>query len=966
MEAERWKRIDELLDAAHELPAAEREGFVAEACGSDGELRREVLSLLEAEGRAALFIERPAMSVAARVLARESAHEAGGGALAGRRLGAYHVERPLGSGGMGEVYLARDERLERRVALKILPAYFVADAERVARFEREARAVSALNHPNILTVYDVGREDGLHFIATEYVEGRTLRELIGARPRLKEILSVASQVAEALSAAHAAGVIHRDVKPENVMVRADGYVKVLDFGLAKLVESAGVAEDASAARTRAGAVMGTLAYMSPEQATGEELDQRTDIWSLGVVLYELATGVKPFAGAGRLATVKSILDEEPIRPSERDPALPEGLDHIVGKALEKDRELRYQTASDMRADLKRLKREIDSSPSSSGGRGRASSAGRRAARQLVSRTRASRRLAPAVAALIVLGLGGWLYVSYFRGGAPGAGPDWSRARNVQLTDQAGTEFYPSLAPDGRSFVYAGEAEGNFDIYFQRVGGKNPVNLTRDSAAADTEPAFSPDGERIAFRSEREPPGIYVMGATGENVRRLSDAGHHPAWSPDGKEIAFSDAGHSLPSTRNTKASALHVVNVETGARRTLTDRDAMQPAWSPHGRRVAFWFMPPNSGRRDVATVPTAGGEPVVVTKDATTNWNPVWSPDGRHLYFASDRGGNMNFWRVRVDEETGEVLSEPEAVVTPSKFSRHLGFSRDGRRMVYVQTVNQSNIQAVGFDAKNERTIGESFWVTRGDREVVRPELSADGKLFVMRLPRRTQDDVVVVNREGTNWRDLTDDQFFDRYPRFSPDGRRIAFTSDRSGRYEIWTIDTDGTNLRQITFDTRGDTTFPVWSPDGRRLVYRDDGVNVIIDLGRGWHEQTPQPLPPLPSDAEVFVVWDWSPDGDKLAGAYLHGGRRGLGYFSFKTGRYEFIGEFDGYPMWLPDSRRFVFAHEDKAFVADIVTGRVREVLARRDEQVRGVDVSADGRLLYYTVPSSENDVWLLDLD
>ena len=965
MEAERWKRIDELLDAAHELPAAEREDFVAEACGADDELRREVLSLLEAEGRAANFIERPAMSVAARSLAREPAPGANGGALAGRRLGAYQVERPLGAGGMGEVYLARDERLERRVALKILPAYFVADPERVARFEREARAVSALNHPNILTVYEVGREDGLHFIATEYVEGRTLRELVGARPRLKELLSVVSQAAEALSAAHAAGVVHRDVKPENVMVRADGYVKVLDFGLAKLLETAGGAEATGAARTQAGTVMGTLAYMSPEQATGDTLDQRTDIWSLGVVLYELATGVKPFAGAGRLATVKAILDEEPLPPTELDSSLPAELDRIIGKALEKDRELRYQTASDLRADLKRLRREIDSSPSSSGGRG-LSSGGRRAARRLVGRTRVSARLALAAAAsVVVLGLVGWLYVSRFRGGGGDAAPDWSRAQNVQLTEQAGTEFHPSLAPDGRSFVYAGEAEGNFDIYVQRVGGKNPTNLTRDSAADDTQPAFSPDGERIAFRSEREPPGIYLMGATGENVRRLSETGHHPAWSPDGKEVAFSDAGHDLPTTRNTRPSALRVVNVETGAKRLLTDRDAMQPAWSPHGQRVAFWFMPPNSGRRDVATVPAAGGEAVVVTRDATTNWNPVWSPDGRFLYYASDRGGQMNFWRVRVDEQTGEVLSEPEAVVTPSKFSRHLGFSRDGRRMVYVQTVNQSNIQAVEFDPKNERTVGEPFWVTRGDREVVRPELSPDGRQFVMRLPRRTQDDVVLVNREGTSWRDLTDDKFFDRYPRFSPDGRRVAFTSDRGGRYEIWTIDTDGTNLRQITFDTRGDTTFPVWSPDGR-LLYRDDKANFILDPKRGWREQTPQPLPPLASDADVFVVWDWSPDGDKLSGAYLHGGRRGLGYFSFKTGRYEFLGEFDGYPMWMSDSRRLVFGHEGKVFVIDTATKRVREVLSRRGEQVRSVDVSADGRLLYYTVPSSESDIWLLDLD
>jgi serine/threonine protein kinase len=954
MDAELWKQVDELLDAAREVPPAKREAYVAAECGGREELCREVLSLLRAQEQAGTFLAGSAMRAAAQAFAREADRR---GTLIGKEVGNYRIEKLLGAGGMGEVYLASEARLNRRVALKILPPEFVADAERVARFEREARSVSALNHPNLVTIYDLNSLDGLHYIAMEYVEGRTLRELAtGGRFKLKELLSVAAQAAEALASAHRAGVVHRDVKPENVMVRADGYVKVLDFGLAKLLESPA---NGGAAETQAGTVMGTLAYMSPEQAAGEPLDARTDVWSLGVVLYELATGRKPFGGDNRQETVNAILSDEPRPATDADPELPPELDHILSKALEKDRELRYQTASDLRADLKRLGREIDSSPSQNVS-GRRSSRVRRAA----GWTRTHAKLTLAVAGLLVVitvAYAGWRLLKTNE-----SAPDWSRASHLQLTDQAGTEFYPSLAPDGKTFVYSSDQSGNFDLYLQRVGGKNPTNLTKDSTADDKQPAFSPDGERIAFRSEREPAGIYVMGATGENVRLVSQEGFHPSWSPDGREIAYSLKGRDAPDVRNNRPSQLWVFNVETGAKRRLCEWDAMQPAWSPHGARVAFWFMPAGVGRSDVATVPSVGGEPVVVTKDATTNWNPVWSPDGRYLYFASDNRGSMSFWRVRIEEETGHVLSEPEAVGTLSKFSRHLGFSRDGRRMIYVQTDNQSNIQAADFDAQTEKIIGEPHWVTRGDRVVSRPELSPDGRQFVMRIPRRTQDDIALVNRDGTNWRDLTNDKYFDRYPRWSPDSKKVVFVSDRSGTYQIWTIDAEGTNLRQLSFSNPPNTSFPIWSPDGARLLYRKEGsTNLILDLGKPWDAQTHEQLP-TPNPGELFVVWDWSPDGKKLCGTFEGNSGTGLGFYSFETGRYERVADVGALPAWLPDSRRLVYAYEGKAYVADIVSKKMRELLTHTPEQIRSVAVSRDGRLLYYTLLSTESDIWLLNLE
>ncbi len=953
MNVELWKQVDALFDAALELPPDQREQFVVESCDGNDELREEVLSLVKAQSQASGFMERSAMKVAAQALA-QNANLSSHASLAGKQIGTYQIEKLLGAGGMGEVYLARESKLNRRVALKILPFQFVADSERTNRFEREAHALSALNHPNLITIFEVGNIDDLHFIAMEFVEGQTLRAMMSGGLKLRDILSIVAQVAEALSAAHQSGIIHRDVKPDNIMVRGDGYVKVLDFGLVKLTEAAGSMSSPNPAYTQAGATMGTLAYMSPEQATGETIDQRTDIWSLGVVLYELVTKQKPFQGATRQSTVNAILSGEATAVTNSDPNLPIELDLVLDKALEKDRELRYQTASDFRADVRRLLRAIDSAPSSSH---------QRVIAGLAKRRRSGRWIWPMVAGLAILlaVIAGWVFFK----SRPSA-PDWTRATHNQLTDQSGTEFFPSLAPDGKSFVYASNANGNLDLVLQRVGGKNLTWLTKDSTADDSQPAFSPDGDRIAFRSNREPAGIYLMEATGENLRPITEGGFHPSWSPDGKEIVFSEAGRVMPNVRNNKPSKLWVVNVETGAKRLLTDRDAMQPMWSPSGARIAFWFMPPSVGRSDIATIARDGGEPLVITKDASTNWNPVWSPDGKYLYFASDRSGNMNFWRVAIDEQTGKILSEPEAVVTPSKFSGHLNFSRDGKRMIYVQTNNQSNIQAMEFDANKEKTTGEPFWITRGDRQIVRPELSPDGKQFVMRVPRRTQDDIVLLSRDGTNSRDLTNDKFFDRYPRWSPDGKRIAFVSDRSGAYEIWMIDADGTNLRQVTFRSTGDTSFPLWSPDGNQLLFRTDRLWYTIDLSKSWQEQTPQPLPPMNNPDDHFVAWDWSADGRKLCGQFSGSGGDGSGYYSFETKSYEKVTDYASQPMWLPDSRRFIFSREGKALIADTETKRVREIFSHPQEHIRAVAVSRDARLLYFTLFSSESDIWLLELE
>jgi hypothetical protein len=446
---------------------------------------------------------------------------------------------------MGQVYLAREPSLGRHVALKVLPPEFIQDPHRVARFEQEARSASAINHPNVCTIHSLNQTDERqYYIAMEYVEGESLRQRLRSRLSVREALDIALQVAAALSVAHSSGIVHRDIKPENVMLRPDGVVKVLDFGLAKLAAAADVVGGDTThmlVKTDAGTVVGTAGYMSPEQARGQNVDGRTDVWSLGVMLYEMIAGRSPFAAPSASDAIAAILHNEPAPLTRFEPEAPAELQRILTKTLRKDRSQRYQTVPDLLLDLQVLREDLRAeihlgSPAVTTGPPAAGSTSPVAS---VRPRRYRARLAVVATGLVLgpaLGICVWRTARYSQ--TPGAPTTAGVQRNLtRLTFGAGLQTDVTWSPDGTRIAYAADRSGNFDIWSQPIDGGDPVQVTK-SPASDTQPSWSPDGRHIVFRSERDGGGLFVVPARGGSERKISSFGVHPQWSPDGAAIMF--------------------------------------------------------------------------------------------------------------------------------------------------------------------------------------------------------------------------------------------------------------------------------------------------------------------------------------------------------------------------------------------------------------------------------------------
>jgi len=870
--------------------------------------------------------------------------------MIGKTISHFTILQRLGGGGMGMVYRAEDNRLRRTVALKFLSPALTSDPDAKARFVHEARSASALQHANLCTVHEIDEtEEGNLFICMDYYEGQTLESLIKRGPLPPaEAIRIAIQIAEGLGRAHEAGMVHRDIKPGNIMVTERGEVKILDFGLAKLAGETRI--------TREGTMLGTVAYMSPEQLRGDEVDSRTDIWSLGVVLFEMLTGHFPYPGENDAEIVYSIVSEE-LDPIERYlDHVPPGVKKVLRRSLEKKVKNRYQSAGELAVDLRDLgERTID---------GLQIKEPKQSTKRTVrlSRTRQRRTLLGALLIATSLAAGFLAYELFFLTRQP------LNARFTRLTEIPGQEGYADLSPDGSFIVYTRGRYGSArDIYWQRVGGSNPINLTADSEVDNCHPALSPDGTQIAFRSEREGGGIFLMGATGESVRRVTDVGYNPSWAPDGKAIVVATEAVEGPFDREL-TSSLWIVDLGTGQNRKVSQADAVQPSWSPHGHRIAYWGLPEGSKVRDIWTIPSGGGTPVRVTDDTHVDWSPVWSSDGRHLYFCSTRGGSMNLWRVRIDEASGETSGEPEAVPAPTEFAAFPHGARRANQYVYVSNNSRLNIVKVAFDPETEEVVPPVTPVTRGSKFAVKPSPSPDGNWVAFR-GGRVQEDIYLVSSDGRQMRQLTNDAHRDLGPRWTPDGEHIVFYSNRTGRNQIWWIRSDGSGLEQLTADTTGNVWAPRVFPDGRRIAYMAGAAVKIVDLTVPLERRTPEVLPDPGRDLS-FTLNAISPDGLWLAGFQRRGNTPlpGIVVYSVREESYRRVIDHGVLPVWLGDSRRMICQHDGRFILLDRVTGRTRELHFPPEQLAVGVtfDVSSDSRAIYYTQVEWESDIWLATLE
>jgi serine/threonine protein kinase len=776
----------------------------------------------------------------------------------GTKLGAYEIQSLLGAGGMGEVYRARDTRLDRLVAVKILLSEKVADPERKRRFVQEAKAASSLNHPNIVTIYSIDQAEGVDFIAMEYVAGKTLERLI---PRggmgVKDVLQYAVQIADALARAHAAGIVHRDLKPGNIMVDEHGLVKVLDFGLAKLTERTSTGSDEETLsvqpKTEEGKIVGTVAYMSPEQAEGKAVDTRSDIFSFGSVLFEMATGRRAFSGETRASTLAAILKDNPPPARQLADTLPREVERLISRCLRKDPNQRFQHMDDVKIVLQELKEESDS-----GVLGAAAPAQKSHFRWLWPLS---------LAAALAVAAGLWLR---------------SRERPVEtplvavpLTSYPGDESTPTLSPDGSqvAFAWNGEKQNKWDIYVKQIGVEPPFRLTND-AATNYSPAWSPDGGYIAFLREATPDRTAIVrvpqrGGPERIVAEIKGSvgqlpyGPYLSWTPDSKWIV-------CPAPRSgQRVWALHLFSTENGEDMELTDPPSdeagdVAPAVSPDGGTLIFSRVSPDFHNATLWSLPLGKGykpseKEHKLEARGLTNIGAAWLPQGSEFVFASgtetdyglwrtsaskgapfqrislgvsslaeptiSRLGNrlafstfqydLNIWRIDLKGPNKEA-SQPISFISSTQVEQYPAYSADGKHIAYMSTRSGTEeIWVCESDGSNAAQV-TSF----GGAAIYGPSWSPDGKNIAFTVALKDmKEDIYVVSANGGAPRRMTTDPAEDKWPSWSRDGKWIYFASTRSGREEIWKIPSSGGEAIQITRDS-GDE--PEESADGKTVYY------------------------------------------------------------------------------------------------------------------------------------------------
>ena len=924
----------------------------------------------------------------------------------GATLAHYRIMAKIGAGGMGEVYRAQDTELGRSVALKFLPGDVAANQNRVKRFIQEAKAASALNHPNILTVYEIGRTDDATFMATEFVDGITLRQQIRLGLKLAEVLDIAIQIASALVAAHTAGIVHRDIKPENIMVRKDGIVKVLDFGLAKLSErfdslTGSEATTVALVNTEPGSVLGTVAYMSPEQAAGREVDTRSDIWSLGVVLYEMITSHMPFEGASKSHIIVAITDHDPLPISHFAADVPEALELIVAEALTKDLEERCQTAKEMLSKLKRLKQRIESgasisdlsrssaphaslAPADSAALPPRAATMNESARSTasspfvetthyVSRTSQAESRKPklyiaAAIGLIVVGAIGFGLYSLFTQQKP-VGPVRMTALTTggKINDED-INGQLSISPDGKYVVFsANNTQQQPSLWIRQISTNSLMRIVPAENGAYLATTFSPDGELIYYVAVLEKnnfvPTLYRVPVLGGAPTKVLDRVFSAVGlSRDGSQVAF--------VRRNKEDISLMVANTDgSGEPRAIAvvkqPKGFSGPSWSPDGKRIAAgMFDGTGVGLSTVVEVPVEGGNPQPIGSEK-------WASIGRVIWLADNSGLVMT-----AQPEFSSIGTQVWFLPYPNGAARRitndlngygevsLGLTSDSGTIATVQQRTSSNISVT--DANEDESRARLILKTTLPETVA---WSPDGKIV---YTSRTGEhwDIWMANSDGSESRQLTADAFIDQQPSVCGDGRYIVFQSNRSRSRNIWRMNSDGSNQKQLTDGNFVDAA-PVCSPDGRAVVFMSlrsgaPGIwKVGIDGGAPVQlNKDPGELPTISPDAKLIAYFysdEQSNNQPRLAFIPFEGGERVKTLDLPRSVQPIWF-------AWMPDGRSVAYLDNASGILnvwsQPLDGGAPKQLTNFKSEFLSNFAIARDGKIAAYRVSATRDIVLIKD--
>ena len=858
-------------------------------------------------------------------------------AAAAAAIGPYQTIRQLGSGGMGEVFLAHDASLGRPVAIKLLPEHLAAETENLIRLQQEARTASSLNHPNIITIYEIGEHDSGAFMAMEYVDGNTLRDLLAQGPMpVRKALQIGAQIADGLAAAHKRGLVHRDLKPENVMITTDGVVKILDFGLAKSNEGP------SAIGSDPGTIVGSYGYMSPEQARAGSVDYRSDQFSLGAILYEMLTGKRAFDGASGVETLFMIVRDEPPALSVIAQHVPAPVRWVVDRCLSKDADDRYHSTRDLARELQYIRDHF-------------SEAGIvtpiKDEQNVAAKIKRAWPLAAALAAAVAIGS---VATAVVRQAPPRV------ITSERYLTYSGTDFSPAVSPDGKLIAFSSNRDGTLRIWLKQVAGGSEVALT---PGTDDFPRFSPDGSSVLYvhAEPGRPNALWRVPVVGGEARRVIDNAASGDWSHDGKRIAFTRA---VVGERDGAASLLFVANADgTGAREIARTEATLlaQPRWSPDGKWIAaigargrvaqsVMIVDVENGKSRFLSAPSNAGETSSV----------VWSHDNKSVVYVRAEsveavvGSSAQIIRHDVAKDTAETIG----------WSSHNGAVLDvlsnGKLVLDVRSPR---------DNLREMEIGgephDALWITRGNSSDRQPVYNRDGSTLLFTSNRSGNLDLWTVSRDGGTVRRITDDAAEDWDPAFIGDGSKIVWSSARSGNLEIWVANADGSDARQISKDGV-DAENPSATPDGQWVVYNSFNPKAPgIWKVRADGTQATRLVPGRTAVPEV------SPDGQYVA--YI--GEARTARSAIRVARVSdgkdtgFVvpirathrtGAILGRMRWMPDGKAIAFLGQDNdgvngVFVQDFVPGQDTTATLRplggfdRERATESFGISHDGKRL-----------------